>query len=135
MCSLYYPLLRVYLGGYAINGSMFGSGDIPMVIQNINCKGTEKFLTDCSTASSSTSSTTSLCNNSTVAGIACYGKFYFYPVHACTNKVCVFFLPVCQSVANIYITISVTDRVNLALRLQLYGRRHTECTGLSYTFS
>jgi len=75
LCSLYYPLLRVHLGGYAINGSMFGSGNIPIVIQNINCIGTEKFLTDCSTATFTTSSTTSLCNNSTVAGIACYGKF------------------------------------------------------------
>ena len=59
-----------YLGGHAINGSSFGSGDNPIVIQNINCNGTENFLTDCSTLSL----TTSTCNGSTVAGIVCYGE-------------------------------------------------------------
>ena len=72
----------IFIGGYAINGSKFGSGNIPVVIHSINCNGTEKFLTDCSTASSST---TSLCNNSTVAGIVCHGKIF--SVHAFTNKV------------------------------------------------
>ena len=62
--------LVVYLGGHAIHGSSFGPGDIPIVIQNINCDGNETSLTDCFTLSL----TTSPCNASTVAGIVCYGK-------------------------------------------------------------
>ena len=58
------------LGGYAINGSYFGSDDSPIVIQNINCNGTEDTVTQCPTISF----TTSNCNDSTVAGIVCYGK-------------------------------------------------------------
>ena len=69
-------------GGHALNGSSFGSGDNPIVIQNINCKGNETSLTDCSTFSPTTTSTTNPCNDSTVAGIECFGKvlmFTFVP--------------------------------------------------------
>ena len=63
-------IISIFVGGHAINGSKFGSGDIPIVIQNINCNGMENSLTDCSTISS----TSSPCNDSTVAGIVCFGK-------------------------------------------------------------
>ena len=67
---IYFIFFVVSVGGHAINGSSFGSGDGPIVIQNINCDGTENSLTDCSILSL----TTSPCNGSTVAGIVCYGK-------------------------------------------------------------
>ena len=63
-------IISIFVGGHAINGSRFGSGDIPIVIQDINCNGTENSLTDCSTISS----TSSPCNDFTVAGIVCFGK-------------------------------------------------------------
>jgi len=56
-------------GGYAINGSRFGSGHMPTVVYNMNCNGTEENLMACSIASF----TRSNCNDSTVAGIECYG--------------------------------------------------------------
>ena len=64
----------VCLGGHALNGSRFGSGDIPIVLQHINCKGNETLLANCSTISS----TTSPCNDSTVAGVVCYGKILIW---------------------------------------------------------
>ena len=70
LAILQFTCFVVYLGGHAINGSKFGSGDNPTVIQNINCDGNETSLTDCSTISS----TTSPCNDSTVAGLECFGK-------------------------------------------------------------
>ena len=66
MLLLYYlPLV----GGYAINGSRFGSGDVPVVIDNMNCNGTETSITDCPT----TSNAIGTCNSSTIAGVTCYG--------------------------------------------------------------
>ena len=73
---IYFTFFVVPLGGHAINGSSFGSGDSPIVIQNINCNGTETSLTDCSTFGSAT--TTNPCNDSTVAGIECFGKVLIF---------------------------------------------------------
>ena len=61
-----------HIGGYAINGSRFGSGDIPIVFSNTNCNGTEDSLTKCPAISF----TTTGCNETTVAGIVCYGKMF-----------------------------------------------------------
>ena len=66
-CIICFVVLLV--GGYAINGSRFGSGHIPTVVYNMNCNGTEENLMACSI----TSFTTSNCSDSTVAGIECYG--------------------------------------------------------------
>jgi len=76
------------LGGHAINGSKFGAGDLPTVIENLNCNGTEANLINCSTISS-VSNTRSSCNSATVAGIVCYGMYYpprntQYHLHNCT---------------------------------------------------
>ena len=68
---IYYLAL---VGGYAINGSKFGSGDVPVVIGSMNCNGTEDSITDCPI----TSSGISTCNSSTIAGITCYGMYYSY---------------------------------------------------------
>ena len=62
----------VYIGGYAIAGSRFGSGDIPIIVQNINCSGTEDSLTKCPAISFAASS----CNETTVAGLICHGKMF-----------------------------------------------------------
>ena len=74
LAILQFTCFVVYLGGHAINGSSFGSGDGPIVIQNINCNGNETSLTDCSTITS----TTSPCNDSTVAGLECFGKVLIF---------------------------------------------------------
>ena len=58
------------VGGHAINGSKYGPGGMPVVIDSINCKGTEGVLTDCPI----TSYAINTCNDSTTAGIVCYGK-------------------------------------------------------------
>ena len=68
-----FSLSVLFIGGYAINGSSFGSGDVPTVVGSINCSGTEQMLTDCQITSTAISS----CNESTVAGILCYGTLYF----------------------------------------------------------
>ena len=66
MLLLYYlPLV----GGYAINGSRFGSGDVPIVIDSMNCNGTETSITECPV----TSNAINTCNSSTIAGVTCYG--------------------------------------------------------------
>ena len=70
----FYINLFCMSGGHALNGSRFGSGDIPIVLQHINCKGNETLLANCSTISS----TTSPCNDSTVAGVVCYGKILIW---------------------------------------------------------
>ena len=62
----------LFVGGYAINGSSFGFGDVPTVVGSINCSGTEQLLTDCQI----TNTAISRCNESTVAGIVCYGMLY-----------------------------------------------------------
>ena len=62
--------IYIIIGGYAIAGSRFGSGDIPNIIQNINCNGTEDSLTKCPAVSF----TTTGCSETTVAGLICYGK-------------------------------------------------------------
>ena len=77
------------LGGHAINGSKFGAGDMPVVIENLNCNGTEDSLINCSTISSVRNAISS-CNGATVAGIVCYGMSYplrntQYPLHSCTG--------------------------------------------------
>lgn len=64
------------VGGRAVNGSIFGAGDVPIGMENINCNGTEESLTDCSTILS-ISNTISSCSSSTVAGTMCYGMFYY----------------------------------------------------------
>jgi len=63
--------LLLLLGGHAINGSKFGAGDMPIVIENLNCNGTEANLINCSTISSIRNAISS-CNSATVAGIVCY---------------------------------------------------------------
>ena len=73
MFVLFIFLSVLFIGGYAINGSSFGSGDVPTVVGSINCSGTEQMLTDCQITSTAISS----CNESTVAGILCYGMLYF----------------------------------------------------------
>ena len=65
-------ILLPHLGGHAINGSKFGVGYTSIVIESINCNGTEASLTDCSTITS-VSNAISTCNGSDVAGIVCYG--------------------------------------------------------------
>ena len=62
----------VNIGGYAFAGSRFDSGDIPIIVQNINCNGTEESLTKCPAISFATSS----CNKTTVAGLICHGKMF-----------------------------------------------------------
>ena len=66
-CEMMYYLSLV--GGYAINGSRFGSGDMPIVIDSMNCNGTEDSITDCPI----TSSAINTCNSSTIAAVTCYG--------------------------------------------------------------
>ena len=73
LVAIYFTLFCMS-GGHALNGSRFGSGDIPIVLQHINCKGNETLLANCSTISS----TTSPCNDSTVAGVVCYGKILIW---------------------------------------------------------
>ena len=73
MFVIFINIFFLFIGGYAINGSSFGSGDVPTVVGSINCSGTERMLTDCQITSTAISS----CNESTVAGILCFGMLYF----------------------------------------------------------
>ena len=90
--------LLLLVGGFAINGSKFGSGDIPIVLENLNCNGTEDSVTDCSV----TNSVRSSCNSSTIAGITCYGMLYVCHHHSSWLYFC--FVPANSGILKVLMT-------------------------------
>ena len=111
--ALFYPLIFHFvfnvlvflttLGAIAVTGGLFSNASVPVVIDSIECTGSERALLNCSYVTDS-NETVRECDPEEIAAVTCQGKF-------CVHLLCSELIPLSMCVLYTLIEFLVTLQI------------------------